>query len=80
MTDLISKLRQGVVRQDAIYLIDRIDMPLTEALMAAAADELERLRKIEAAAQALSNFNGGLFEFNIRLRTLKAAVETDTDD
>jgi hypothetical protein len=42
--------------------------------------ELTRLRKIEAAAQALSNFNGGLFEFNIRLRTLKAAVETDTDD
>ena len=44
------------------------------------ASDLTRLRKIEAAARALTvDFNGGLFEFNIRLRTLKAAVENETD-
>ena len=52
----------------------------TACMFGKAADEIERLRKIEAAAQAVSNFNGGLFEFNVALRRLKAAVETETDE
>jgi hypothetical protein len=51
MTDLPARLRQGVIEKVPIYLDDGIDVQATEDLMADAAAELDRLRKIEEAAR-----------------------------
>jgi len=53
MDDLPARLRQGVIRQDAIYLDDGIDVQATEDLMTDAAAELDRLREFRSEAIAL---------------------------
>ena len=91
MDDLPARLRQGVVRHDAIYLDDGlglIDVPATQDVMAASADELNRLRKIEEAARLMSDWlhDNPATESRISmvgrilLTDLRTSLETETDD
>ncbi len=82
MDDLPARLRQGVLRQDAIYLDDGIDVPATEALMTDAADEIERQRKIEALARAVCEAIPAWAEELLEihpLASLRKLVETNDD-
>jgi hypothetical protein len=75
-TRRFSQLRQGVIRFARWH---GIDVPSTEALMADAANELERLRKIEA------DTNAGAWKFLdtvdelTRLRKIESAARQMSD-